>query len=1020
MEPQAPQAKSMQLSVLSHVEPRPGENTYTRRNGGGYAYARPNIQDLRMPTHNLQKVEDLFSEAASPGSPGRDGADESLEAPETPIRPNPRTNSFVETPQTPFGGNGVVENEAGADSLAEKFGMWDGVFARCLLNIFGVIMFLRIPWVVAYAGIWNTLLIILCSVAITAISATSLSAICTNGLVANGGAYYMISRSLGPEFGGAIGLMFFIANAVGCPMYLVGFAETIVGMAGGEVIMVEGWDLQLVGILSLIFICVICFAGLKYVIKFQLGLLALLTVSILFFIIGVFMPHDDLPAYGGLQLRNLVPDWDAASAYKGAEYNGTFKELLCEFQPPGAGSAELLSAQDTLKRVDKTVTFGVALAVFFPAVTGIMAGANISGDLKDPSYAIPKGTNLALFVSTGVYMLLAVLVAFSGVRSVSGLFASKDCPYGGLFHDSLYMARISLWPPMVYAGIFASTLSSAIASLVGAPRILQAVAEDRLFPGFAFLAKGYGVANEPIAAYFLTMIITIGCILIGDLNAIAPLITNFFMASYALTNLACYQASASKTPGWRPTFKHYNKYVSLFGTLACVGFMLFLNLWMAFATIVIGFALYTLVHKLEPDVNWGSAGAGAKYVVAHRNIVSLASTQGHVKNWRPQILALTNGTDQDDGIVLLLRELRKGHGISIIGSVLTSTEETVDGGIGPKTLEEIRKRESHLKQLVGEKKAKAFVQVTHAKFARQGCYSMIQNAGLGPLKPNTFICVFPENWSAMKPDELRNFVGMLGDAFDFGYGVIILRRPEVYAKGAESVRNAEKATKRVIQLDELVSPKKRTSVVNSSNLEMPGDISSGGNKNCIDVWWLSDDGGLTLLLPHLIARTRRRHKIPVEMRVMNTIGEDELGRAGRELTRLDALVNDKFRIGASIVNVILEKNAAINETSVEKIKEQWASVRETIEGTEGGATSDEEISKCIKFTQSRLQLGETIAAKSQHASLVIINVPVPRKDKMGDKMYPYMYMSWLETLSQHSGPSLLVHGSNIDCLTFYS
>ena len=118
------------------------------------------------------------------------------------------------------------------------------------------------------------------------------------------------------------------------------------------------------------------------------------------------------------------------------------------------------------------------------------------------------------------------------------------------------------------------------------------------------------------------MAITIGCILIGDLNAIAPLITNFFMASYALTNLAVYEASASKSPGWRPTFKYYNKWLSLFGTFLCFGFMLFLNVWMSFFTVMIGILLYILVGKVAPNVNWGSSGEGAKYIMAYRSLRS--------------------------------------------------------------------------------------------------------------------------------------------------------------------------------------------------------------------------------------------------------------------------------------------------------------------------------------------------------------------------------------------------------------
>ena len=385
-------------------------------------------------------------------------------------------------------GSGVVQAETQKDE-GEKFGMWDGVFARCLLNIFGVIMFLRVPWMVAYAGLYNALLIIMISVSITGISATSLSAISTNGIVANGGAYYMISRSLGAQFGGAIGLMFYIANAVGCPMYLVGFAETIVGMSGGNTLMVEGWDLQIVGILSLILIAIICFAGLKYVVKFQLALLGLLVLSILAFIIGAFIPslHSNFSAWTSPGTQNFWPDWNRDAAYKSTDLNRT---LECAYTRPGTTDTIMLSASDMLQQIDGTVTFGSVLAVFFPAVTGIMAGANISGDLKDPSYAIPKGTNLALIVSTAIYILLAIIVALIGLRSVPGLVNGTECPFGGIYHDYLFMAKVSLWPPIVYAGIFASTLSSAIASLVGAPRILQAVAQDKLFPGLEVFGRG--------------------------------------------------------------------------------------------------------------------------------------------------------------------------------------------------------------------------------------------------------------------------------------------------------------------------------------------------------------------------------------------------------------------------------------------------------------------------------------------------------------------------------------------------
>ena len=215
----------------------------------------------------------------------------------------------------------------------------------------------------------------------------------------------------------------------------------------------------------------------------------------------------------------------------------------------------------------------------------------------------------------------------------------------------------------------------------------------------------------------------------------------------------------------------------------------------------------------------------------------------------------------------------------------------------------------------------------------------------------------------------------------------------------------------------------RVSVINLSN-----DASaSTGTENTLDVWWFSDDGGLTLLLPHLIARNRRRYKETknITMRVMNTIGEDELGRAGRELTRLDNLINEKFRIGAEVCNVILKsaKERKIqNPATWKTFEDKWDNVKQVLNETEGiqKGKGDEDFDAILRATKSKVILGESIKQESGKSNLTVINVPVPRKDKMSDPWYPYEYMSWLDGVSQVEKPCLLVHGSNVDCLTFYS
>ena len=575
------------LTTVWGSEPRPGEMTYTHRGGKRVQY-RPTIDHLRNPT--LPTSQQHASPLRSRGTANlfqRPTAMSTVHeaitnAASTSVSKNSTKGKVVDGAQissihavsegdTKAGLAAAAaaaaskatlatdENETthgkanGGDSCSclvpepVKFGMWDGVFARCLLNIFGVIMFLRVPWLIAYAGFWQTLAVMLVSVSITTISSLSLSAICTNGEIKGGGAYYLISRALGPEFGGAIGIMFYIGNAIGVAMYHIGFAETVVAMAGGSgrTIIAEGWDSRLIALIALAIVQIVCVTSIALVVKVQLGLLALLVVSLITFFAGCFMEHPELQGFAGpvgsASSRfqdNLYPDYQREQVYAG---NVTCPHPIDPVNKPGNWTAI-----SSLADLDGTVNFGVALGIFFPAVTGIMAGANISGDLKDPSSAIPFGTNLSIAVSTVVYIMLSVFVALVSVRSVPGIITGDDCPFGGTFHDYIIMARIAAWPPIVYAGIFASTISSGIASLVGAPRILQAVAADKIFPGTGWLAKTFGPNEEPIAGYVFTCAIAVFSIIALDLNTVAPLITNFFMCSYALTNFACFMADLSR------------------------------------------------------------------------------------------------------------------------------------------------------------------------------------------------------------------------------------------------------------------------------------------------------------------------------------------------------------------------------------------------------------------------------------------------------------------------------------------
>lgn len=546
----------------------------------------------------------------------------------------------------------VAEVKEHRAKMAEqkRFGTCDGVIVRCLLNIWGVIMFLRMGFVVAHAGILQATLVVLVSLLLTVLTAMSLSAIATNGEVEGGGAYFLISRSLGAESGGAIGLVFAMANAVSVSMYLIGFAETVVNLYSdtalpeGNATVTEpaymvnkAWDIRIIAMCGLVLIMVVACLGANWVVKVDIGQLVVLVIGILAFFIGSFTTPSDSAgmAFTGYSADTFNRNW-------GPDYRKT------DTMPDGE-------------------TFMSVFSVFFPAVTGMMAGANISGELKNAQKSLPFGTMFAVVLSSLVYIAIAWIL---------GATCERDGGLGGLFADSILMIRISVWGPLVIVGIFASTISSALATLVGAPRILKAVCEDGLFPPLAYFAKGRAGDNEPIRGYGLTAVIALAGIMIGDLNAIAPLITNFFLATRALINFACFLASYSRSPGWRPSYRCYNRWVSLVTAILCVAVMFAISWYQALITLGLGVLLSVYIKRRAPPVNWGAAELGLKWLNAKKHLLQLNRVQlaHHVKTWRPIFLAVPRSSREDAStLISYAQQLSAGSGFTIYADILIGT-----------------------------------------------------------------------------------------------------------------------------------------------------------------------------------------------------------------------------------------------------------------------------------------------------------------------------------------------------------
>ncbi|XP_042347989.1 solute carrier family 12 member 1 [Plectropomus leopardus] len=935
-----------------------------------------------------------------------------------------------------------LESAAPADSNkgAVKFGWIRGVLVRCMLNIWGVMLFIRLSWIFGQAGWGLGIVVIVLSCVVTTITGLSMSAICTNGVVRGGGAYYLISRSLGPEFGGSIGLIFAFANAVAVAMYVVGFAETVVDLLkDNNAIMVDELnDIRIIGCITVVLLLAISVAGMEWEAKAQIILLIILLVAIVNVFVGTFIPATDDQKTKGI-------------------FNYDSKIFLENFPP------DFREGQ----------TFFSVFAIFFPAATGILAGANISGDLRDPQAAIPKGTLLAILITGLTYLAVALCVSATVVRDATGNLTSiinntlsyscngtaqAACELGydfsscaetpcefGLMNDNQVMTMVSGFGPLIIAGTFSATLSSALASLVSAPKVFQALCKDNIYKILHFFAKGHGKNNEPIRGYILTFFISVAFILIGNLNTIAPIISNFFLASYALINFSCFHASYAKSPGWRPAYKYYNMWLSLLGALLCCVVMFVINWWAALLTYAIEILLYIYVTVKKPDVNWGSSTQAVTFVSAVSNALSLSGVEDHVKNFRPQILALTGSARARPALLDLAHSFTKNYGLCLTCEVF----------VGPRSeaLEEMNGGMEKNQLWLRKSKRKAFYAAVACDSFREGAESLLQASGLGRMKPNTLMMGFKRNWRTMGAEAVQTYVGILHDAFDFEYGTVILRMNEgldvshiveaeeetlraakeqlaldneMMQNGGKSkglFRKSRKSSQQVLTTRVSVCgpPPPQVAKMNERLLETSTQFQKKQPKGTIDVWWLFDDGGLTLLLPYILTTRKKWKDSNLRIFIAGQPGRTEIDKE-----EMKSLLH-KFRINCTDITVIDDIHVPPRSDSLKKLDDMIepfclhegskdTAQAEAMRKEHPWKITDEELSTFEEKTNLQVRLNELLQENSKSANLIIVSMPIARKESVSD----FLYMAWLDVLTKDLPPTLLIRGNHKSVLTFYS
>ncbi|MCA8920643.1 MAG: amino acid permease [Planctomycetes bacterium] len=695
--------------------------------------------------------------------------------------------------------------EKPAPSQGNQLGTFGGVFTPSVLTILGVIMFLRAGFVVGEAGILGAVAILVIAKAITIMTSLSVSAISTNTEIRGGGAYFMISRVLGAEFGGAIGLALFVAQALSVPFYILGFTEAVVRSYP-----ILEPKFQTIALTSAGLLFLVAYVGANWAIRTQYVIMVVLFGAVVVTLGGLALHFDG---------QTFAANW--APAY---------------------------TAVDPQRAAGGTFSFWLIFAIFFPAVTGILAGVNMSGDLKEPARSIPLGTFLAIGVSAAVYLLILVLCG--------GAFARDDLihtPYLVLQNHALFGMG-----GMVSAGVFAASLSSALGSYLGAPRILQAVARDEILRPLRPFSQGAPETDEPRRALEFTGVITIAVLLWagndsggGPLNAVAGLITMFFLYTYGMTNLAAFIEAFGQNPSFRPRFRYFHWVFALLGGAGCVGVALLIDPFAAVISLLIILGLLWYLKTRELEASFGDARRGFVYTQVRKNLLRLRDMPEDHKNWRPTILVLSGNPASRETLVSYAVWLEAGRGIVLMANVLKGTLE--QGG------KRRAQAEKQLADFCAANGIEAFPVVAVGPDVHSNLSLLLQTTSLGSIRPNLAM---------------------------FGW----VKTEDAFFNMADLLRVAANSNmSQVILCDRGVPPAPEL-----------GRRRGAGAKRRIDVWWRGHaNGELMLLLAHLI--TRNWEWMGSEIRVLRVVDNDQ----GREpaAAALQGLI-DSARVDATAVALV--------------------------------------------------------------------------------------------------------------------
>uniref|UniRef100_A0A8D3CSP5 Solute carrier family 12 member 6 n=1 Tax=Scophthalmus maximus TaxID=52904 RepID=A0A8D3CSP5_SCOMX len=1062
---------------------------------------------------------------------------------------------------------GAKEHEE-AESIGEKkkagksphMGTFMGVYLPCLQNIFGVILFLRLTWVVGNAGVLQALCIVFICCCCTLLTAISMSAIATNGVVPAGGSYFMISRSLGPEFGGAVGLCFYLGTTFAGAMYILGAIEILLMYMAPNAAIFESKspegegaamlnNMRVYGSICLLLMSLLVFVGVKYVNKLASIFLACVIVSIVSIYVGALVSAFKPPQFPVCMLGNRTingheiddsqcaktillpihepverddfnfttisenstagPTFDPSPAPSLVEKTTYLWKQFCQSPElnsscdqyftsnnfseiegiPGLASgiisenvwSSYLSKGDVVEKsslssshlappasthqpyvfTDIATSFTLLVGIFFPSVTGIMAGSNRSGDLKDAQRSIPIGTILAILTTSIVYLSSVVLFG----ACIEGVVLRDK--FGDSVKGNLVVGTLA-WPSpwVIVIGSFFSTCGAGLQSLTGAPRLLQAIAKDNIIPFLRVF--GHGKANgEPTWALLLTTLIAELGILIASLDLVAPILTMFFLMCYLFVNLACALQTLLRSPNWRPRFSYYHWTLSFLGMTICLALMFISSWYYAIVAMVIAGMIYKYIEYHGAEKEWGDGIRGLSLSAARFALLRLEEGPPHTKNWRPQLLVLLK-LDEDAHVksprlLTFASQLKAGKGLTIVGTVVSGNFLQSYG--------EALAAEQTLKHLMDKERVKGFCQCIVAQKPREGISHMIQSSGLGGMRPNTVVMGWPHAWRQSEdPQSWKTFINTV----------------RVTTAGHLA----------------LLVPK---------NISLFPSNSEPCSEGYIDVWWIVHDGGMLMLLPFLL----RQHKVwrKCGMRIFTVAQmEDNSIQMKKDLAtflyhlRIEAEVevvemhdsdisaytyertlmmeqrsqmlrqmrlskSDRDKEGnpgssssrpeggatRSQAQLVKDRNSMLRLTSIgsddaddtdggerdrgpssssgggggnsehqRRVQMTWTKEKTShYRATHSGCSTPEGFRDMLSIRpdhsnvrrmHTAVKLNEVIVNKSHDARLVLLNMPGPPRNSEGDENY----MEFLEVLTEGLERVLLVRGGGSEVITIYS